>query len=205
MGRIRYRFALEVLPRPDSNGGRLLDIGGGRAEFARLARDMGWQVTLAEGNPDSVVYAQNLGFEAHQLDLNRGLELPGDSRFSGAVCLDVIEHVVCAEFLLKEIARVLSPGGFLVISSPNISYWEHRLNALRGRIPHGEGYHYRFFNPIHLERTLSRAGFWVESWNSFVGAFMNRVRNNGRPKYNRIPPSRQVWAAGTLVARARLL
>ena len=42
-----------------------------------------------------------------------------DESFDTVVCIEAIEHVPSANRLLREIARVLRPGGLLIISTPN--------------------------------------------------------------------------------------
>lgn len=42
-----------------------------------------------------------------------------DNFFDGVLCMDVIEHVAAPELVLREIARVLKPGGVCVSSAPN--------------------------------------------------------------------------------------
>jgi SAM-dependent methyltransferase len=77
-----------------------------------------------------------------------GLTLPKpDASVDAVLMTEVLEH--CAEpgAVLKEVARVLCPGGFLFITTPFI--WP--IHA----IPHDE---YRF-TPFALERLLKEAGF----------------------------------------------
>jgi SAM-dependent methyltransferase len=48
----------------------------------------------------------------------------------------VIEHVFDPRFLLDEIARVLKPGGILLLDTPNIRYAKHLWSLLiGGRFP----------------------------------------------------------------------
>lgn len=42
-----------------------------------------------------------------------------DESFDTVVCIEAIEHVPSADGVLREIARVLRPGGLLIISTPN--------------------------------------------------------------------------------------
>lgn len=175
-GRGRYRFA-EMLVPPDGQGARLLDIGGGMAEFSRRCAAMGYRITLADLSPNNVANARNLGFQSHQIDFNRGLPGIDDNQFEVTVMLDVIEHVVNAERLLEEVWRVLVPGGILVLSTPNCAFWRRRLDSLLGDTPTDEGYHYRFFTRRTLGEKLRAARLSPESWRFSSPAFgVNKVR-----------------------------
>jgi 2-polyprenyl-3-methyl-5-hydroxy-6-metoxy-1,4-benzoquinol methylase len=206
-GRERYRFALELLPDA-APGARLLDVGGGAGEFTELARARGYATTLADGNPTSVDREAARGFDALRVDLNDGLPGVPDASFQLVSCLDVIEHVVPAERLLREIRRVLAPGGVLVLSTPNFGYLVDRLSYLRGRDVREEGYHFRFFTRRRLAGMLRAAGFRLERTNSVGSALglnwmlwrasLHRVR---APRF-RSPEAIEGWHAATFVWRA---
>jgi ubiquinone/menaquinone biosynthesis C-methylase UbiE len=52
----------------------------------------------------------------------------GDGTFSGVVCTEVLEHVPDADQALREIYRVLKPGGVLLGSVPSVSpIWKLRF------------------------------------------------------------------------------
>ncbi len=167
---VRYRLAERLLPDM-LPGSRVLEIGCGRAEFARRLRELNVTVTVTDLSPTNIQFASELGFEAHQLDLNRGLPVFSSAQFDSIVILDVIEHIVAAEFLLSEIRRVLRPNGFLVLSTPNFAWWLNRLRILFGQLSHDEGYHYRFFTRRSLENQLITAGFVPEVWRFNSPAF----------------------------------
>lgn len=172
----RYRFAYQLLPGPSVYGNLLVDIGCGRAEFARLAREKGYKIICLDGDRHNVTRTIELGFEAYCVDLEKPLPFP-DNAFSGAVLLDVIEHIVQAEMLAKEIARVVQNGGFLLASTPNFAFIKYRLRHLFGHPPPNEGYHYRFFTKRSFESLLRDSGFDIVSGNSFGMAHgINRVR-----------------------------
>jgi SAM-dependent methyltransferase len=72
-------------------------------------------------------------------------ELPfDDDRFDFICCFEVIEHVDRQEEAIAELARVLAPGGFLAISSPN-----------RGVYPSGNPHHVHEYVPEELRDVLA--------------------------------------------------
>jgi SAM-dependent methyltransferase len=131
-------------------------------------------------------------------DLNRPLPLEADS-FDLAVILDVIEHIPLADDLLLECGRVLKNGGLLLLSTPNVAWVLYRVQALMGRPPPGEGYHYRFFAAAHLAHLLDQAGFEIVRKNSWTYPLpgLNRLRKRfGYPRVDwRVPVvAERLWA-----------
>jgi SAM-dependent methyltransferase len=62
-------------------------------------------------------------------DVTRAFPFP-DGSFDAALFLDVIEHLVPRAAVLREIHRVLRPGGRLLVSGPNRdTAWRRRLRA----------------------------------------------------------------------------
>ncbi len=160
-----YAAALELMPRPGAGSSRLLELGAGHCEIARLLREQGWRVHAADLDQSCVAEAVGLGFPATQLDLNEGLPF-AEAAFDFVMMLEVIEHVVRAEFALQEVARVLSPGGMLLLSTPNHAFYKSRIRALKGRALGMEGVHYRFFVKHQLEHLLAERGFRITERNS---------------------------------------
>lgn len=204
-GHHRYQTALQLLP-PATPGVTCLEVGGGRSEFARQLSDQGYQVTITDLNPSSVQFAQQLGFQAHQQNLNDGLPLFADAQFDGVTILEVIEHVVAVEFLLQEMYRVLKPGGFLILSTPNFVFWVNRLRILLGNLSVDEGYHYRFFTVKSLTHQLKTADFHIQDWRFTTPAFgINKLRRwfktNGR-KHLMVPRFLAPLMAQTMIVRA---
>ncbi len=175
-GHHRFRIAEQLLTDHPS-GQRLLEVGGGMAEFSTRLRDLGYQVTFVDLNPNNIHNARKLGFESQQIDLNFGLPGIENDQFDAVVMLEVIEHVVNAEHLLSELHRVLKPGGVLVLSTPNFAWWYNRLRVLLGQLSYDEGYHYRFFTRRSMEHKLRGANLSPVSWRFTSPAFViNRLR-----------------------------
>jgi O-antigen biosynthesis protein len=74
-----------------------------------------------------------------------------DDSFDLVVCFEVIEHVERQEAVIGELARVLTSGGLLVISSPN-----------RGVYPAGNPFHVHEYVPEELRGALAERFEHVE-------------------------------------------
>jgi SAM-dependent methyltransferase len=70
--------------------------------------------------------------------------------FDAAVCTEVLEHVEDARFLLSELARVVRPGGRLLVSVPFVFHY------------HEDPRDVRRYTPAGLRAALQEAGFDVE-------------------------------------------
>jgi 2-polyprenyl-3-methyl-5-hydroxy-6-metoxy-1,4-benzoquinol methylase len=202
----RYKIAESLLP-PNVAGSKIVEIGGGAAEFSRRLKALNINVTFTDLSETNIQRATELGFEAHRVDLNLGLPGLADNSFDGAVMLEIIEHVVGAEHLLSEVARVLRPGGFLILSTPNFSSWQNRLRILSGNLSHDEGYHFRFFNPKVLRQRVEAAGLRVDrtvSTAPFYGynLILNRVLGKPR-RHLRVPNITASILGETMFVRAR--
>jgi methionine biosynthesis protein MetW len=202
----RYGVAERLVPA-DSDGLSVLELGGGIGELSRRMTARGLDVTFVDLSEHNVRTARSLGLKAHRLDLNDGLPPFAPGEFDGVVMLEVIEHIVAAEELLGEVNRVLKPGGFLILSTPNFAFFRNRLRILIGRLSVDEGYHYRFFTRRTLRDRLDTAGFEIEAEASTAPAMgVNLVRNRllRRPRLHvAVPPPLVPLLAQTLIVRAR--
>ena len=64
---------------------------------------IGIDVTFVDYSTNNVERARQYGFDAFKMDLNDGLSNFAEKQFDGVVMIEVIEHIVAAEFILKEI------------------------------------------------------------------------------------------------------
>lgn len=82
-------------------------------------------------------------------------------------CGDVLEHLSNPWTALEKIQSVLRPGGYLVLSVPNIGHWTVVRSLLQGSLEYlpagllNRG-HLRWFTEISLRSALEDAGFVVE-------------------------------------------
>lgn len=86
--------------------------------------------------------------------------------FATVVAAEVIEHVFDTQAVVLELARVLQPGGWLALTTPNLVALSGRAQLLLGRSPHNVEFdaspstsgHIRYFTFDTLEVLLRRAG-----------------------------------------------
>jgi SAM-dependent methyltransferase len=112
-------------------GSRVLDIGAGRGHMAR--RVAGWlqragasveaQMVAADIDP-AAFEAREVPFRA--IDFNRPMPFD-DGAFDLLYAIEVTEHLHRPYDFLAECFRLLRPGGWLVVSTPNVLELQSRL------------------------------------------------------------------------------
>jgi len=158
-----YDYAAGLVP-PAARAGRWVDLGCGQGELLeRCGEGGGFGLDFWSANARAAAKA---GHPSVAGDLNHALPFR-DASLDGLALVEVIEHIVRAEALVDEMARVLRPGGWLVLTTPNVVHWTYRWRTLTGHAPKQEGYHYRVFTRDRLERLLARRGFALEARASF--------------------------------------
>jgi SAM-dependent methyltransferase len=145
-----------VMYLPWRPGGRLLDIGCGAGRQMALMGALGWAVEGVDFDPEAVATARASGLVVRQGSLAE--QLYPDASFDAVLLSHVIEHVHEPLPLLREIRRILRPGGRLVVLTPNAGGLGRRLYgaAWRGLEPPR---HLTVLSPRALRLLLAAAGF----------------------------------------------
>ncbi|MBL6937429.1 MAG: class I SAM-dependent methyltransferase [Alphaproteobacteria bacterium] len=168
--------------------GEFLDVGCGNGSFLLIMRAMGWRVRGVEVSTAAAEAARKV----YGLDVFGGF-LP-DAHYPEAT-FDYIrlnhsfEHIDNPREVLREIKRIIKPGGTLFIGVPNVSsvvakafgpYWYNL-----GPPVHPYGY-----APKSLSRLLTQEGFAVETvrYNSSYSGLTGSLqiycnRGTGRPSH----------------------
>jgi 2-polyprenyl-3-methyl-5-hydroxy-6-metoxy-1,4-benzoquinol methylase len=131
----RYHIALSCIAdaRPD----QWLDIGAGNGFLASEVKKRfpGVLVTGVDFVDEALAAADALDAKIVH-DLNTGSLPLEDNSQDYITCLEVLEHVVFPGEVLKEIHRLLKPGGRALVSVPNMQFVEYVLALARGKVPH---------------------------------------------------------------------
>lgn len=150
------------------SGDRVLDLGCGagrhvisayvEADVTSIGVDLGFadlQTTREKFTP----FAQpNNPHKAFGLACTNALQLPfADASFDKVICSEVLEHIPDYHGALREIERVLKPGGVAAISVPR--YLPEWVCWQLSKAYHSnEGGHLRIFKATALRRDIEQTG-----------------------------------------------
>jgi SAM-dependent methyltransferase len=161
--------------------GRVLDIGCGRADFLMACRRRGWQVAGVEQDGAPIMeLRRELGLEV--VSTTELATLP-DASFDAVTMWHVFEHMFDPHEMLREIVRLLRPGGTAVIEVPNFGSWQARIDPqywFHLDVPR----HLLHFERPTLEAMLDSEGLRPVRWSTFsaeydafgiLQSFLNRL------------------------------
>jgi len=141
--------------------GSVLDFGAGTGSLTRRLLQSGRFQRVSAA--DLMDRPGDLNASWIHGDLNDPLAIP-DATFDTIIAAEVVEHLENPRAVVRELFRLLKPGGLAVVSTPNNESWRSLLSLwLRG-------HHIAFLDgsyPAHItalvrkdfERILTEAGF----------------------------------------------
>lgn len=125
--RRRLGVLLESCLPEQGKGLRLLDVGCGTGHHMASLRERGFEVAGVDGSAGMLdqARANNPGAEIRQADVEA---IPfGDATFDFVLCVEVLRYLPDSEPCVREISRVLKPGGVcLATAAPLLNlngYW----------------------------------------------------------------------------------
>jgi SAM-dependent methyltransferase len=152
----RRRIVLTLLAahlsRGEGGGRRVLDLGCGTGTMLAHLRRFG-EVQGVDADERAVKFCRSRGEDRVQLLRARTLPFP-DHTFDLVTALDVLEHIEDDQGALREVARVLRPGGTLLATVPAYGW----MWGAQDEISH----HFRRYTAGQLEKLICRARFETE-------------------------------------------
>lgn len=133
--RFRYELIAGELQRLSIEPQRILDCGCGDGSLLRVISgslrcgEM-HGIDVADNVP---LHRQNIAVQFHQHDLGKPVPAEMREQYDLVLCSEVIEHVSNDEIVIENLARLVRPGGWIVLStqSGNIYKTEQFLGHLR--------------------------------------------------------------------------
>jgi SAM-dependent methyltransferase len=128
---------------------RILDLASGDGLIAKELEILTKaEVVACDVSPACADKVRKKNLQVILTDLNRGTPIQ-DETFDMVTALDIYEHVEELDYLQEEIHRILKPGGFLVLITPNLGSLIERIFLFLGYQPLGiEVSKYRKFGTI---------------------------------------------------------
>jgi 2-polyprenyl-3-methyl-5-hydroxy-6-metoxy-1,4-benzoquinol methylase len=157
--------------------GKILDYGAGVGQFTRrllaLHRFDAVSATDIMGIPTDLVG------KVQWIEQDLNIPLPGqDDAFDVVVAPEVIEHLENPRFMVREIYRILRPGGTAVVTTPNNESWRSLIALIvRGHfVEFGEsGY------PAHITALLRKDLCRILQEAGFLPATIEFTNSGGMP------------------------
>ena len=142
---------------------KILDVGCGQGFFASNIKGNNYKTGVDFIPQDDII---NRNFDVYyQFNLNDGLPKDlQDQKFDFILCLDILEHLIDYELVIKLLKNMINDDGSLIISLPNIANIYVRLNLLFGRFPYLDRgildrTHFHFFTLGSVKKLLKKHGF----------------------------------------------
>lgn len=157
------------------SGEVMLDLGCGDGRHSLSEKICGATIISLDIDDDCLselkykIGGRSVNYDDNSIHILRGdaLHLPlPDRSVDKVVCSEVLEHIPKVEDCIKEINRVLKPGGELAVSVP-ARFSEILYDYLAGEYLGKEGGHIHVFTQDKLKEIIERNGF--EIWKTGSG------------------------------------
>jgi ubiquinone/menaquinone biosynthesis C-methylase UbiE len=168
------------------SGAMVLDVGAGSCPYRKLFAHCHYKAQDFKALNDEQL---NLGAYGQIDYVSDAANIPvPDASFDAILCTEVLEHIPEPIRVVREMARILKPGGRLILTAP------------LGSGIHQEPYHfYGGFSPFWYQRHLVDAGFENLSIEPNAGFFMFFSQESLRFLQLSMPSRLKVgWLAGLL-------
>lgn len=167
------------------NGDKVLDLGCGDGFYLFLLSNLGFNLELVGSDFDQLgLEAAKRNLKNEKISFTRGdlmKRLPfASNEFDKIILSEVAEHLPDDLKGLKEVRRVLKPGGTLCISVPNANYplfWDpvnwiaERIFGVHIKSGFWAGLwfnHIRLYRPEQLRHVIGKAGFKIKELRSLT-------------------------------------
>ncbi len=116
--------------------GRILDIGCGDGRITKLiGKATGAEMHGIDISRRAVSNSRKMGIKCMVVNIDKERLPYPKNHFDAVFCGDIIEHIYDTEGLIEMVHDILRPGGYVIVSVPNIASWYNRVFLLLGMMP----------------------------------------------------------------------
>lgn len=181
------RAALAQIPA----GERILDAGAGELKYKSLCSHLDYvsqDFAQYDGQGDGTGLQTRQWYQPRLDIISDIADIPEpDCSFDAVMCIEVLEHVPYPVEAIQELARLLRPGGILILTAP--------FNSLTHYAPY---YYYTGYSKYFYEYWLEKFGFEIVdmAWNGNYFEYMAQ-------ELRRLPEMGQTYAGVDIDQSAR--
>jgi SAM-dependent methyltransferase len=121
-----HERALDLLRAKVPEGARVADLGAGSGALSLRMRDSGYRVTAVDRDVSGIP----ADLESLEVDLNHPVPQLTRHSFDAAVAVELIEHLDSPVAFLANALTLVRPGGWLLVSTPNVLHPYSRIKFL---------------------------------------------------------------------------
>jgi len=156
-------------------GSTVLDLGAGPGTYTRALSLRGYRCFGLDYSRNVIKIAKSKDTDGSYLQ-GEAYHLPFHDRyFDALLCVGVLQSLESIGQGMREMQRVLKPGGYLLLDGLNSLFWLHTLRALQESLK-GLEKRMSYYSPYHLTQEMARMGlndaeiYWltapasVQSW-----------------------------------------
>ncbi len=153
----------ELLCQVPLDAQRVLDCGCGSGEFGSALKARGTKVVVGIEIVERAWEEAKNALDDALLGSIEDIELPFDDGYFDCICFgDVLEHLVDPAAVLRKVSRVLNPDGIIIMSIPNVRYFQVVEMLANGRWKYEDAgildrTHLRFFTAFEMVELVKAA------------------------------------------------
>jgi 2-polyprenyl-3-methyl-5-hydroxy-6-metoxy-1,4-benzoquinol methylase len=124
----RFNQAINAVKKYVPIGDRIIDVAAAQGNFSLALAELGYIVTWNDLRSELADYVK-LKWETGNINYMAGncFELNFPEPFDAVLITEIIEHVAHPDIFLQNIASLVKPGGYIIMTTPNGEYIRNTL------------------------------------------------------------------------------